>query len=552
MICLSLMPETTEQALAGLAEAARTADLAELRLDAMREFDLPRLLASPPCPVIVTYRPQREGGHYDGPEGPRLETLRQAAELGARYIDVEHDALANLGNVPPAKVIVSYHNHERTPPDLADIYARLAATGAGVVKVAAMARHILDTVLVLRILRSARQPTIALSMGPRGVLTRILAPKFGALLTYAAPPSLAPRTGGGARAAPSAASPEKVSGTLSRRVPDTFSGEAVREAAPGQVSAIDMRQLYRADRIGPETRVYGVIADPVGHSLSPRIHNAAFALASLDAVYLPLWVEGDPAAFVRAMREFAFDGYSVTSPHKQAVMAALDEIEPLARRIGAVNTIQRRPDGSLFGTNTDWTAGAASIEAVVGKGWLKGKRALIVGAGGVGRAMAFALKERGASVTLTDVDEARAEALAKDVGTATMPIAALQRGGSGDPPRSRLAEAGRGGSEFTRLGGDLPREPWDILLNCTPIGMHPKTDATPVPREMLRPGMVVYDAVYNPLQTRLVREAREAGCRTVAGIDHFVRQAVEQFELWTGRPAPVDTMRQVVVEALTK
>ena len=510
MICLSLMPETTEQALAGLAEAARTADLAELRLDAMREFDLPRLLASPPCPVIVTYRPQREGGHYDGPEGPRLETLRQAARLGARYIDVEHDALANLGNVPPAKVIVSYHNHERTPPDLADIYARLAATGAGVVKVVAMARHILDTVPVLRILRSARRPTIALSMGPRGVLTRILAPKFGAILTYAG-------VGTG------------------------------REAAPGQVSAIDLRQLYRTDRIGPATRVYGVIADPVGHSLSPRIHNAAFAQAGLDAVYLPLWVEGDPAAFVQAMREFAFDGYSITIPHKQAVMAALDEIEPLARRIGAVNTIQRRPDGSLFGTNTDWTAGLASIEAVVGHDWLRGKQALIVGAGGVGRAMAFALKERGAAVTLTDVDEARAEALAKDVGAATMPIATLQRGRhQAGRPREVPRAPERGGSP------DLPREPWDILLNCTPIGMHPKTDATPVPREMLRPGMVVYDAVYNPLQTRLVREAREAGCRTVAGIDHFVRQAVEQFELWTGRPAPVDTMRQVVVEALTK
>jgi 3-dehydroquinate dehydratase/shikimate dehydrogenase len=528
VICLSLMPETTEQALAGLAEAARIADLAELRLDAMREFDLPRLLASPPCPVIVTYRPQREGGHYDGPEGPRLETLRQAARLGARYIDVEHDALANLGNVPPAKIIVSYHNHERTPPDLADIYARMARTGAAVVKVAAMARHILDTVPVLRILRGARRPTIALSMGPRGVLTRILAPKFGALLTYAAPPSLAPRTGGGARGAPSAASPPVHSRGAKY--------EAVREAAPGQVSAIDMRQLYRADRIGPKTRVYGVIADPVGHSLSPRIHNAAFDATGLDAVYLPLWVEGDPAAFVRAMREFDFDGYSVTIPHKQGVMAALDEIEPLARRIGAVNTVQRRPDGSLFGTNTDWTAGAASIEAVVGNDWLRGKRALIVGAGGVGRAMAFALKERSAAVTLTDVDEARAEALAKDVGAATMPIAALQRGGS--PPR--------------RVNSDLPREQWDILLNCTPIGMHPKTDATPVPREMLRPGMVVYDAVYNPLQTRLVREAREAGCRTVAGIDQFVRQAVEQFELWTGRPAPVDTMRRVVVEALTK
>jgi len=521
VICVALMPETTAVALDALAEAAKVADMAELRLDAMREFDLARLLAAPPCPIIVTYRPQREGGLYDGPEAARLETLRQAARLGARYIDVEHDCLAAIGDMPPEKVIVSYHNFQETPADLADIYARLAATGAAVVKVAVMARHILDTVAVLRILRDARKPTIALSMGPRGVLTRILSAKFGGLLTYASMPD---------------------------------SPSSPRVAAPGQISATEMRQLYRVDRTGPKTRVYGVIADPVGHSLSPRIHNAAFAETGLDAVYLPLWVEGDPAAFVRAMREFDFDGYSVTIPHKQAVMAAVDEIEPLAKRIGAINTIQRRPDGSLLATNTDWTAGLAAIEAVVGKGWLAGKRALIVGAGGVGRAMAFALKEAGAKVTLTDVDEARVEALAKDVGVETLPIAALKRGGSGDPPRSISPDGERGGLRKDERGGspDLPRGSWDALLNCTPIGMHPKVDATPVPRELLRPGMLVYDAVYNPLETRLVREAREVGCRTVAGIDHFVRQAVEQFELWTGRPAPVETMRRVVVEALTE
>ena len=483
MLCVSLMPGTTDEALRGLADAALKADLAELRLDAMHEFDLPRLLAAPPCPVIVTYRPKREGGLYEGPEEARLEALRQAARLGARYIDVEHDALAALGDVPPAKVIVSYHNHERTPDDLADIHARLARTGAAVVKVAALARHILDTAPVLRILRDARVPTIALSMGPRGLLTRILAPKFGALLTYAA-------AGSGP------------------------------EAAPGQVSAEDMRGLYRVDRIGPQTRVYGVVADPVGHSLSPRIHNAAFAALGLDAVYLPLWVEGDPAAFVRAMREFAFDGYSVTIPHKEAVMAAADEIEPTARQIGAVNTLLRRPDNTLFATNTDWTAGLAAIEAVVGRTWLRGKRALMVGAGGVGRAMAFALKHRDAHVTLADIDAARAKTLAIEVGAKVCPIQ------------------------------DLAGQACDILLNCTPIGMHPMTDASPAPRRMLHKGLVVYDAVYNPPQSRLLREARAAGCRTVPGIDHFVRQAVEQFELWTGRPAPVETMRRVVVEAL--
>ena len=488
-LCVSLMPKTTDEARRGLAKAARGPGLAELRLDAMQELDLARLLADKPCPVIVTYRPKREGGLYEGPEAPRLQALREAARLGADYLDVEHDAFATLGPVA-AKTIVSYHDFRGTPADLAATHARLATLGATVVKVAAMANHILDTAPILRILRDARVPTIALSMGPKGVLTRLLAPKFGGWLTYAAC-----GTGG-----------LSTSGL---------------EAGPGQVSVGEMMDLYRVGRIGPSTRVYGVIADPVGHSLSPRIHNTAFAALGLDAVYLPLWVEGDPAAFVTAMREFGFDGYSVTIPHKQTIMRACDQVEPLARRIGAVNTIQRRPDGSLFATNTDWTAGMAAIEAVVGPAWLRGKRALIIGAGGVGRAMAFGLKERGASVTLADVDEARATALAAEVGVY----------------QCRL--------------GDIASVNSEAILNCTPIGMHPKTDASPVPREMLREGLLIYDAVYNPLETRLVREARAAGCRTVSGIDHFVRQAVEQFELWTGRAAPVEKMREVVVKALT-
>ena len=491
MLCVSLMPETTDRAREGLIRAARAAEpsgragrvLAEIRLDAMCEFDLARLLADSPCPVIVTYRPRREGGLYDGPEGKRLETLRQAARLGARYIDVEHDALRSLGDVPPDRLIVSYHNFERTPEDLAVIHARLAKMGAAVVKVAVTANHILDTVPVLRLLKEATVPTIALSMGERGILTRILAPKFGGFLTYAA-------DNGG------------------------------REAGPGQVTVGEMCNLYRVGRIGPGTQVYGVIADPVGHSLSPRIHNAAFAETDLDAVYLPLWVEGDAAKFVSGVREFNFDGYSVTIPHKQSVMRAMDEINPLACRIGAMNTVQRRTDGSLFGTNTDITAGIAAIEAVVGKGWLKGKRALMIGAGGVGRAMAFGLADAGAEVTITDIDPKRAESLARDAGASTCPIDATQD------------------------------QPCDILLNCTPVGMHPNTDASPVPKKMLREELVVYDAVYNPAETRLLREARAAGCRTVAGINHFIRQAVEQFELWTGQSAPVQMMRETVLSAL--
>ncbi|HET6442853.1 MAG TPA: shikimate dehydrogenase [Phycisphaerae bacterium] len=541
MICASLMPRSTDEALHSLERlpavlqsvhsALRTPHSAlsvELRLDAIQAPDLARLLARPPCPLIATCRPKREGGLYDGPEEPRLELLRQAARLGADYIDVEHDAFQALGPVAPAKRIVSYHNFRETPPDLDTIHSSLARLGADVVKIAVTANHILDTVPVLRLLRAARVPTIALSMGPRGLLTRILAPKFGAFLTYAAfdsqvgspppAPGSPPRLRG-ANCSPFnppfdlAQGPEALEGQSEIRNPQS-------EAGPGQLPLSDMLNLYRVHRIGRATRVFGVIADPVAHSLSPRIHNAAFADAGIDAVYLPLWVEGDPAAFVRAMREFGFDGYSVTIPHKQKVLAAMDDLAPLARRIGAVNTVVRRPDGSLYGTNTDISAGIASIEAVVGKGWLLGKRALLLGAGGLGRAMAFALADAGAILTITDLDITRSESLASEVGAVAVQSALRT-------PQSA------------------------ILLNCSPVGMHPDVAASPVPAEMLQKDLVVYDAVYNPAETKLLRDARAAGCRTVSGLDHFVRQAVEQFELWTGQAAPVDTMRRVLTESLT-
>ncbi|MCX5649018.1 MAG: shikimate dehydrogenase [Planctomycetota bacterium] len=560
MICVSLMPRSTDDALAALSRLAsvlssfssvqsairnpKSEISVELRLDAIQTPDLARLLARPPCPLIATCRPKREGGLYDGPEQPRLELLREAARLGADYIDVEHDAFQALGPVAPAKRIVSYHNFKETPPDLDAIHARLARLGADVVKIAVTANHILDTVPVLRLLRAARTPTIALSMGERGLLTRILAPKFGAFLTYASfdsqegsPPPAPVCHGRPCPAVPPPGSPpparRSTPGDESRRSRDESPGRPQSEAGPGQLSLSEMLDLYRVHRIGRATRVFGVIADPVAHSLSPRIHNAAFASLGLDAVYLPFWVEGDPAAFVRAFREFGFDGYSVTIPHKQKVMEAMDEISPLARRVGAMNTVVRRPDGSLFGTNTDISAGLASIEAVVGKGWLLGKRALLLGAGGLGRALAFALADAGTILTITDLDITRSESLAREVGSVAVQSAIRNF------TRRSLGE-----------GGPKSAMAFDVVLNCSPVGMHPDVDASPVPAEMLRKDMVVYDAVYNPAETKLLRDARAAGCRTVAGIDHFVRQAVEQFELWTGQSAPVQMMRETVLSAL--
>jgi len=312
----------------------------------------------------------------------------------------------------------------------------------------------------------------------------VLAGKFGALLTFAS----------------------------------AWTGE---ESAPGQIDARTMRELYRADRLGPATKVYAVMGNPVEHSLSPAIHNTAFAACGLDAVYVRLKVEGDPAQAVRALAAVPVEGYSVTIPHKEAVMAACTQIDELSLRMRAVNTLLRRGDG-YQATNTDVTSAMRVLAAAVGAECFAGKRALVVGAGGVGRAYVHGLTSRGAEVFVTDVDAARRESVGAETGATPL-----------EP-------------------GEIGQVQVDILMNGSPLGMWPKVDATPVDAKLLRRGMVVFDAVYNPRETRLLREAAQAGCVTVSGVEQFVGQAVEQFELWTGRQAPEPLMRQVVLDALAE
>ncbi|MDK1030868.1 MAG: type I 3-dehydroquinate dehydratase, partial [Planctomycetia bacterium] len=306
LLCSTLTPKTTGEALEQLAAAAACADIAEIRLDYMAECDLERVLRNRPCPVIITNRPERQGGRCAGPEAERVARLNEAIRLGADYVDFELDAVALLGDRSGSKtkIIVSHHDFEKTPADLGDIHRSIVATPCDIAKVAVMPADILDNLAVLGLLRDAACPTIAIAMGERGLVSRILAPKFGAFLTFAAF--------------------------------DADGGCA--PAGPGQVSLKTMRELYHIDRISPQTACYGVMGNPIGHSMSPAIHNAAFADLGIDAVYLPLLVECDPADFLRAFGVLGFSGYSVTIPHKQASMAALDEIEPVAKKIGAINT----------------------------------------------------------------------------------------------------------------------------------------------------------------------------------------------------------------------
>lgn len=264
-----------------------------------------------------------------------------------------------------------------------------------------------------------------------------------------------------------------------------------------------------------ETALFGVIGHPIGHSLSPLMHNAALDHAGVDAVYLAFDVT-DLAGALAGVRALSIRGLSVTIPHKEAVMAHLDVLDPLAERIGAVNTIDNR-DGRLTGYNTDAAGALAALSGVVD---IAGVDVAVLGAGGAARAIGFAVREAGGRVTILNRSREKGERLAEDIGAAFRPLAEFR---------------GR------RRG---------VVINTTSVGMHPHADEIPVPEKELAEGMVVMDIVYNPLRTRLLASAESRGCRTIDGLAMFVRQGAAQFELWTGEKAPVDLMARTVRVAL--
>ncbi len=268
-------------------------------------------------------------------------------------------------------------------------------------------------------------------------------------------------------------------------------------------------------KIDQGTRLYGVVGHPIAHSLGPIMHNAALAASGVNAVYLAFDIQ-DVEGLVRGMKAFGIRGLSVTIPHKSAVIPLLDRVDDLAQKIGAVNTISNEED-RLIGYNTD---AMGALRALEEKTRISGKRCLIVGAGGAARAIGFILKEKGVPLALANRSKGRGEALARDLGCPFEPLS------------------------------ELAQTTADLLINTTSVGMRPHTEESPVPDRILREGMTVMDIVYNPLETRLLRTAKERGCETVDGLGMFVHQGAEQFRLWTGREAPREAMSQAVRKVL--
>jgi shikimate dehydrogenase len=277
--------------------------------------------------------------------------------------------------------------------------------------------------------------------------------------------------------------------------------------------------------IDAQTKFCGVIGNPVGHSLSPAIHNAAFRKLGLNFVYLAWQVEtiGDAIKGLRALGNFR--GASVTIPHKVAAIPFLDRVETTARRIGAINTIVAEK-GELVGYNTDATGALRALRE--GGVELKGRAIVILGSGGAARAIAFAVaaESQAEKLTLLGIDDLERATLAQEIrsqGALTVEDFPLDE---------------------TALRRALPDA--QVLIHCTPMGMSPNADATCVPASLLHAGLSVMDIVYNPLETRLLKDAKRGGCKTIPGLEMFLNQAVTQFELWTSQPAPVDVMRQVL------
>lgn len=507
---------------------AAGARLIEWRIDALAEEPdaaqaVADLVKRSPAPCLVTCRPVWEGGSYGGEESVRISLLESLAASGeqAKYIDMElaayrrsanlrqkvHLAVDHPDQVRPVEtgLILSSHDLTGRPRDLLQRIEWMTNDPAcAVIKVAWMARSLRDNLEAFDLLAERRKPTIALCMGPFGLMSRVLAGKFGGLLTFAT---------------------------------DAPGGES----APGQPTIDELRSLYRFDSIGRRTRVYGVIGWPIEQSRSPHIHNAGFEAIGHDGVLLPMPIPPEYEHFkatVGAMIDHPrldFRGAAVTIPHKEHLLRFVLErggrADPLTERIGAANTLIVGSAGGLACTNTDCPAAIEALCAGMGPRNVQGKQVALLGAGGVARAVLAGLVDAGAAVTVFNRTPARAEALVEEFG-------------------GRETASGKRGQVMIGQRESMSGGRFEIIINCTPIGMAggPDPDGSPLPEDApVDDGVTVFDTVYAPPRTPLLRAAEARGARIVSGIDMFIRQAALQFEMWTGKTVPQQIFRNAAV-----
>lgn len=502
-ICVAIQAATPGEMLARAALALKDARFLEFRLDSLNApaAFVPKLKAflaeNSKVTAIATCRRKPNGGGFVGSLTEELAVLLRAAKAGCKIVDLEVESAeettpaqfekfrAGLRDAGAA-LLVSFHDFSKTR-GLEHAAERIAAFAPDYGKVVSMAQTLTDNLAVLRLIedRSADSRFVGIAMGEEGLVSRVLGPREGAAFTFA-------------------------------------SLEDGSETAPGQVSAHRMRALYRADKLDAETRVFGVAGNPIAHSLSPLMHNTAFRREGVNAVLLPFRAKS-AADLLALMLELPMSGAAVTMPLKLEVLPYLDQIDALAGRIGACNTLRVSADGKLYGYNTDVAGVVRPLEKYMKETRMKlaGARIAVLGAGGAARAAVFGLVDKGAEVFIVNRTHENAVALAKAAKAKAL--------------RHEL----------------LAKQQFDAIINSTPCGMKGSKEALPLAENELNTGLV-FDMVYNPLETPLLKLAKARGLAVISGLEMFVQQGVRQFEIWTGKKPPEEAMRRVVERELKR
>ncbi|MBN2421855.1 shikimate dehydrogenase [Candidatus Woesearchaeota archaeon] len=474
-ICIPITAKTAEQALKELRQAEKLADITELRIDYIKNIDeikLKNILKKKTKKVIVTCRPDFEGGYFTGRETERFGLLKKAIKLSADYVDIEFKSNKDfikelIKNKKSSKIIVSYHNFSRTPDlgFLKKLKQEIKKLNPDLIKIITFAESINDNFKIFELLKDS-EDLISFCMGLRGQISRILAKKYGSCLTYA---SLTPG----------------------------------KESASGQLTIDELSKLYNFDMQNKDTKILGVIGEFAENSKSKFMHNPNFKIHNLNFVYIPFKVRPEELpCFMENFRKFDFRGSAVTVPHKEKIFGSIDVLDDTAKKIGASNTLAVK-NKKIIGFNTDYYGAAKALKEVTE---IKGKNILVLGAGGAARAVLYSLCKENSFVTIINRTKEKAVKLASEFHVKFNDMNNIKR-------------------LITKS---------DIIINTTSVGMNPRPDASLINKDDLLPGKIVMDIVYNPVKTRLIKYAEEKGCTTVTGDRMLIYQAIGQFELWTG------------------
>lgn len=465
MIAIPVVASNINEAIKDMKKASKIADVVELRLDFIKninEKNLKKLLSKKTKKIIVTDRKKR------------TNLLKEAIKLKADFIDLdisigEKTIKKIIQNKNKTKIIVSFHNFKKTnKKEIIKKYNKIKRLKPDIIKIVTFANSINDNIIIFNPIKKAKKENkkiIALCMGEKGEISRILSPIFGALLTF---------------------------GSLKEG----------KESAPGQITARTLKNIYRIDKL-KNPKIFGLVGNPIKHSKGFIIHNTSFKKLRLNSIYVNFLVD-NLKQFIKEYKSI-ISGLSITIPFKREIMKHLNKIDPIAKKIGAVNTVINK-NGRLIGYNTDMIGAIKAIEA---KANIRNKKVLMIGAGGVARAIGYGIIQKKGKLTILNRTLNKAKKLAKELKCNSGSLTQLKN-----------------------------QKNIDIIINATSIGMFPNINKTPIKKEILKKIIskkaVVFDSVYNPRNTKLLKEAKKLDCNIVSGYDMFINQAKEQFKLFIG------------------